>query len=54
MSEEAKSEKKSIKVTKMNLSQVNAAIETTQKNMGALYSRYGFALVAMKKALTGK
>lgn len=43
--------KSRIKVTKMTAEQVEKAIQTTQKNMGGLHSRFGRSLLERKEVL---
>ncbi len=46
-----KAVEKQLKVTQMNLAQLDAAIEKTKKSMGGLTSRYGRSLVARREAV---
>jgi hypothetical protein len=48
MADEEK-EKKKIKIRRMNLDQMNEALEKTQKNMGGFWSCYGKALSARRE-----
>ncbi len=42
---------KQLKVTQMNLAQLEEAIEKTKKSMGGLTSRYGRSLAARREVL---
>jgi len=54
MSEEAKKEKKNKKINKMNLDEINTALEETKKNQGGFLSHYADELQKRKEFLTSK
>ncbi len=49
---EVKQEKKNKKIEKMNLKEIEEAIENTNKNQGGLYSKYALELLKIQKSLT--